>query len=95
MTSNIGQLRLKKYFAKVPIQYLGDTKPVLGLEKGVHGLFAPLHQTRYKSINGWSKKLKEHRSIPENPKRRQIYNFHDFDEEAPAHSVMNSAQNRN
>lgn len=38
---------MKKLYGATPLKYLGDRRPVLGLETGNVGLFAPLHQTRY------------------------------------------------
>jgi len=53
---------MKQFYGQVPIKYLpNDTRPVLDKEKGVSGLYAPLHQTKFKSVDGWATLYREKR----------------------------------
>ena len=91
---------MKKLYGVTPLKYLGDSRPVLGLETGNVGLFAPLHQTRYKSFNGWKRSYMRHRRKPEDQFKLTIKNFHktgdqsDFLSEAGSYIAKNEKLNQ-
>jgi hypothetical protein len=70
---------MKKLYGATPLKYLGDRRPVLGLETGNVGLYAPLHQTRYKSVDGWNKNYMRHRGTAEDKHRLTVKTFNKED----------------